>query len=210
MAKAGQKMTFEAYLKAFDSVEGVQAELVGGEVRLYPVSNNLNHQDIVLFLAALVQFFLTKFGLGRVSTAGYPMRLGDEGSGRQPDILVVLTAHLARMKAAYLDGAADVVVEVVSPESGARDRGEKFEEYEAAGVPEYWLIDPIRTTAQFFALSEDKHYRPLPLDGQGRLTSNVLEGFALDPQILWEADLLLKLGPALAALVEAMPRREQP
>lgn len=46
------------------------------------------------------------------------------------------------MKETYLDGPADLVVGIVSPDSVGRDRGEKFYEYAQGGVPEYWLIDP--------------------------------------------------------------------
>lgn len=51
-----------------------------------------------------------------------------------------------------MDGTPDLIVEVTSPESLARDRGEKYVEYEAAGVREYWLIDPDRQqiTTRFF------------------------------------------------------------
>ena len=48
--------------------------------------------------------------------------------------------RLDRVHRTYLDGPADLVVEIVSPESAGRDRGEKYYEYEAAGIPEYWLL----------------------------------------------------------------------
>jgi Uma2 family endonuclease len=169
------------------------------------MSNNTKHQRLLAFLFSLLDYFFEKFTLGEAFLAGVPMSIKEADTARQPDIIVVLAQHLERVLPTALNGLADVVIEIVSPESGAQDRGEKFIEYEAAGVPEYWLIDPIRTTAQFFALSEDKHYRPLPLDAQGRLTSNVLEGFALDPEILWQEELPRQ--SAARALVDAMPRR---
>ena len=51
-------------------------------------------------------------------------------------------------------GAADLCVEVVSPESVTRDCREKLTEYEQAGVREYWLIDPFRTQARFHRLTD--------------------------------------------------------
>lgn len=54
----------------------------------------------------------------------------------------VASEHLDRLKETYLDGPADLVVGIVSPDSVGRDRGEKFYEYAQGGVPEYWLIDP--------------------------------------------------------------------
>jgi Uma2 family endonuclease len=100
--------------------------------------------------------------------------------------MVILTPHLDRVRATHIDGIADVVVEIVSPESDARDYADKLTEYEAAGVPEYWLIDPQRQQAVIHVLDADLRYRRAPLDGQGRLVSTVLPGFALAPAQLWQ------------------------
>ena len=54
------------------------------------------------------------------------------------------TDHLGRFKENRLEGAADLVVEIISPESVDRDRDRKFYEYEQGGILEYWLIDPLR------------------------------------------------------------------
>ena len=59
------------------------------------------------------------------------------------------TEHLDRLTDSHLSGPADLVVEIVSPDSLGRDRGDKFAEYEAASIPEYWLIDPVRQQAMW-------------------------------------------------------------
>jgi hypothetical protein len=71
-----------------------------------------------------------------------------------------------------------------------------------AGVREYWLIDPQRTASDIWELSGDGRYRRRPLDAAGRITSGVLPGFALDPELLWQDEH--PAGPDLAALVEQM------
>ena len=48
------------------------------------------------------------------------------------------TEHLDRLTDSHLSGPADLAVEIVSPDSLGRDRGDKFAEYGAAGIPEYW------------------------------------------------------------------------
>jgi Uma2 family endonuclease len=78
-------------------------------------------------------------------------------SGREPDLLFVAQTNLERLKETYLDGPADLVVEIVSPEGVGRDRGVKFYEYAQGGVPEYWLIDPQTEWAEFYRL-EEGHY----------------------------------------------------
>ena len=49
-----------------------------------------------------------------------------------------------------MDGPADVVIEIISTGSRSTDRRTKFAEYEQLGVPEYWLIDPLRRQAEFY------------------------------------------------------------
>ncbi|GIV15968.1 MAG: hypothetical protein KatS3mg022_1403 [Armatimonadota bacterium] len=95
-------------------------------------------------------------------------------------------ANLHRLKENYLDGAADLVVEVISPESRARDRGEKFYEYEAAGVREYWLIDPERKRAEFYQLDEDGAYQAMLIASKGVYHSKVLEGLWIQVEWLWQ------------------------
>ena len=198
----GEKISFEEYLRRFTAYEGGHTEWLAGEVAIYPMTNNLQHNELVAFLTSLLRFMISIHKLGRVILAGVPMKYSDTMPAREPDVMVILRDHLDRLRPTYIDGIADIVIEVISPESDARDRGAKFIEYEAAGVPEYWLFDPIRQEAIIYARGQDDRYHPFPLDAQGRLTSTLLPGFALDPHILWGETL--PDGMALVALVQAM------
>jgi Uma2 family endonuclease len=84
----------------------------------------------------------------------------------------------------FIDGPADLVVEVVSPESRTHDRVEKFREYQLAGVRDYWLIDPAAKTAEAYRLSVDGSYERVA-DASGRLTCIALPGFWMDAAWLW-------------------------
>lgn len=77
-------------------------------------------------------------------------------------------------------------MEIVSPESAARDRGEKFHEYAAGGVAEYWLIDPLHRRAEFYGL-EAGRYDVLFAGSEGEFHSRVLPGFRLRVEWLWQA-----------------------
>jgi len=189
------RISFQDYLRVYNSVEGIRAEWVAGEVESYQITNNLQYQRLIAFFLALFQFFLNREKLGEVILAGFPMYLGDDKPAREPDLMVVLKAHRDRLKPTYLDGIADLVVEVVSPESDERDHGTKLLEYEAAGIPEYWLIDPIRREADIYILGEDGRYHRA-----AGFTSTVLSSFSLDPQVLWQDPP--PDGAALLALVE--------
>ncbi|MCS7312877.1 MAG: Uma2 family endonuclease [Acidobacteria bacterium] len=83
--------------------------------------------------------------------------------------------------AEWVDGPADLVVEVVSPDSIGRDRGEKFIEYETAGVADYWLADPDRGQVEAYHLGTDGRYHPIRPDRRGWLRPLELVGFRLNP-----------------------------
>jgi Uma2 family endonuclease len=180
-------ISFEDYLREYNSYEGGRTEWMAGEVAIYPImSNNLQHNDLIGFLYTLLSAFLELTRRGQVVLAGVPMKYSNTKPAREPDLMIVLTEHAERLLPKYIDGIADIVVEVVSPESVERDYADKLNEYEAAGVPEYWLFDPERETPVVHVLGADGRYRRAALDGQGRLVSEVLRGFALDPALLWQ------------------------
>jgi Uma2 family endonuclease len=125
--------------------------------------------------------------LGEVIDGPFQMKLGR--SGREPDLLFVAREHLERFKQTYLDGPADLVVEVVSPESTGRDRGDKFYEYREAGIPEYWLIDPQLQQAEFYQLDAAGRYQNIAADASGVYRSRALPGFWLRVGWLWQDPL---------------------
>jgi Uma2 family endonuclease len=162
-----------------------------------PVS--LRHEQIANFLIELMSQYARLHGLGEVVGGPFQMKLAR--SGREPDVLYVEKSHLARLKSTYLQGPADVTVEIVSPESEARDRVEKFAEYQAAGVPEYWLIDAQVQQAEFYQLDAQGDYQPIAPDDKGVYSSRALPGFWLSMDWLWQDPLpdtvttLLRIDP---------------
>jgi Uma2 family endonuclease len=180
------KVTFEEFLAWCD--EDTWAEWVDGEVRMVSPASD-RHQDLRDFLGFLFRAFAEVRQLGTVRTAPFLMRLPSVPSGREPDILFVGRAHQARLRPTYLDGPADLVVEIVSPESRLRDRGEKFAEYELGGVGEYWLLDPEPRRADFFRLDAEGRYERVPPDTAGVYRSEALPGFWLRADWCWQEPL---------------------
>jgi Uma2 family endonuclease len=189
------KMTWEEFHDWAD--EDTTAEWVDGEI-LVPSPVSLRHQRIANFLYRVLSDFVVAHVGGEVLNAPFMMKLGS--SAREPDVLVVSREHLDRLKEAYLDGPADLAVEVLSPESIGRDRGDKFFEYERAGIPEYWLIDPATHRAEFYQLNPDGAYQLVAPDADGVYHSPQVQGFWLRVAWLWEEplpnvdDVLLEVG----------------
>ncbi|GBC95775.1 hypothetical protein HRbin16_01572 [bacterium HR16] len=177
------KISYEQFLEWLD--EDTWAEWVDGEVELMsPVS--LQHSDVLAFLISLLRVYVSTKGLGVVVTEPFQMKTGADLPGRSPDILFVSAARRGLLQRTYLDGPADLVVEIISPESEQRDRVQKFSEYERGGVREYWLIDPEKRLAEFYVLNEEGKY-VLQMKGErGEYRSTVLEGFWMRVEWLWD------------------------
>lgn len=181
-----EKMTYEEFLDWVD--EDTYAEWVDGEIiMMSPASDR--HQDIVRFLTTLLSIYCETYDLGIIRPVPFQMKTGAELPGREPDVLFLHRDHLDRRQETYLDGPADLVIEIVSPESLGRDRGDKFVEYEAGGVLEYWLIDPQREQAEFYRLGDDGRYRLVTPDAGGVYHSAVLTDFWLRVDWLWQEPL---------------------
>jgi Uma2 family endonuclease len=102
------------------------------------------HQRIVQFLFVLLRAFVSANSCGEVFVAPLPVRLSP-GKFREPDIVFV-DADRGEYKG--VPDGADLVVEVVSAAADGRrrDTQTKVAEYAAAGISEYWIIDPERET----------------------------------------------------------------
>jgi Uma2 family endonuclease len=200
-----RKMTYEEFLAWAD--EDTLAEWVDGEAVMYSPAND-RHQDVSGFLESVLRSFVEVRQLGIVRSAPSQMKLAQ--SGREPDLLFVAKTNLGRLKETYLDGPADLVVEIVSPESAGRDRGVKFYEYARGRVPEYWLIDPQTEYVEFYQLEED-HYRLASGGKEGEYHALVLPSFKLRVEWLWQEPLpspirtlaeIVGLDPSLAETFE--------
>lgn len=157
------------------SFERVDAEWADGEVILVPPVSN-EHNDLDTWLTALVRMFAEDRSAGLVRNNMF-VRLAKRRRRRVPDLMFIADAHAARVTPTCIDGPPDLIVEIVSQDSRNRDRREKFFDYEAAGVREYWIVDPLMRTVDLYTLVGRKYRAVDPVDG--RLRSTVLDGFFL-------------------------------
>jgi Uma2 family endonuclease len=158
----------------------------GVVIKMSPIS--IKHQDIVDFLRDLLRaFFSLRPDMGKVVADPFVMRL--EGRNRQPDLQVILDDNRDNLHDTYMDGPADICIEVVSPGSVETDYGVKLAEYEAGGVREYWLVDATRRSCHFHRLTDDGLYHPVPLDADGNYRSPLLPGLVIHTPTLWQETL---------------------
>ena len=126
---------------------------------------------------------------GEVTPDGFAERW-DEATIQMPGAAVFKKGGFGRIKATHSEGGADLVIEIVSRDSRERDRGRKLDEYERAGVEEYWIVDPERRRAEFHRLREGA-YEPVLPDEEGRVHSSTLPGFYLRVAWLWNRPKVL-------------------
>ncbi len=182
-----QKMSYDDFLREYD---GQYAEYVDGEI-IKDMSVTKTHDELVRFLHALLRFFVEAKNLGKIHGELYQMKMTIDGKtkGREPDVFFVSNENAENLKEKYFEGAADVVIEIISPESVMRDTQDKFEEYETAGVKEYWIIDPNRRTAIFYGFDDDGKYKMLTISADGIFESRIIENLWLKTDWLWQETL---------------------
>lgn len=180
----GRPLTYEEFLEWAD---GSFAEWVDGEV-VYTSPVSVSHTQISIFLSTLLKFYVEAHDSGDVFVAPFQMKLSRLRRGREPDIMFVAQENLRHLRQNYFDGPADLAVEIISPESVQRDREDKFNEYQSAGVREYWLLDPVSQQAEFYVLQNGQYERAQP-DAANIYRSTVLAGFWIDVNWLWQQPL---------------------
>jgi len=182
--KPNGKMTYEEFLDWCDE-DGIVEWVNGDVIMASPAS--AKHQRIGSFLEHILYNYVESRQLGEIFRAPFQMKL--EFSGREPDIIYINSLHLNQIKKVYMEGPADMVVEIISTGSRKRDRKDKFIEYESAGISEYWLIDPIREQAEFYRIGKDRLYHLVPINNDGIYRSEVIPGFWLNINWLWKEPL---------------------
>lgn len=186
--------TFEAF-HDWALKNEVRAEWVAGKLTVLSdeqgnslVSVSRTHQKLQLFLSRLLVAWIEEQSLGgEVLGSEFAMRLS-RPSGREPDVLYVALEQLSQLRNTFLDGPAALCIEIVSPESADRDFNDKFQEYETAGVFEYWIIDPDDHATLFYRLAENGRYRRI-LPTEGVFMSEAVPGLPLCPAWLWQEAL---------------------
>ena len=166
--------------------DGRRYEIIEGELCETP-SPGSTHAFVVAALIRVLIPLVEKLG-GRWCTA--PIDVFFAGANPvQPDILAIFPGGPARIVSRGIEGAPDLLVEVLSPSNRGHDLLTKRALYARAGVREYWLIDPDRQQAEFYRLTEAGRYHLVFPGDDGLFRSEVLSNFWLKIEWLWQEPL---------------------
>jgi Uma2 family endonuclease len=149
MKSANVRFTYQDYLQL---PEDKRYEILDGD--LYVVAApNTKHQRISKKLEMILIRHVEDKGLGEVFDAPYDVILSQENVA-QPDILVVRKARSRIVGELNVQGAPDLIVEILSPGTRNKDLEVKKKIYARFGVQEYWIVDPDASTIEVFRWGE--------------------------------------------------------
>lgn len=173
----------EQYLWLTDQTNRL-VEFTDGYIEVLPMPTR-KHQAIVQFLFLTFLPYVQQIG-GKVFLAPLRLRVG-ERLFREPDLMLLRDAGDPRNQERYWLGA-DLVVEVVSPDSPKRDLERKRRDYAAAGIPEYWIVNPPDETITVLRLADGAYVEHGVFGRGARATSALLPEFAVEVSAALDAD----------------------
>lgn len=169
-----KKYKYEDYRKL---PEGAPYQLIGGELIMVP-SPTPFHQAVSRNLAIALFQHVHEKGIGRVYYAPIDVYLGEEET-YQPDLVFISNERLNIIGKEKVEGAPDLVIEILSPSTAYYDIRKKYRKYEEQGVREYWIVDPEEKSVEV-CVNEGKVFKQVQSAvGRGMVSSRILEGFEI-------------------------------
>lgn len=150
-----KKMTYADYVKI--PADGKRHEIIEGGWYMTPAPN-VPHQRVSQNLGSILHDHAKRNRLGDVFSAPIDVVLSDEDIV-QPDLVFVSISRAAAVKHENIQGAPDLVVEILSPSTAPIDRGEKRQLYERAGIREYWIVDPASQNVEVHEFASPRRIR---------------------------------------------------
>ena len=169
-----QKLTYQDYAALEDDR---RYELLDGKLILLD-SPNRDHQSVRIHLMFDMYTFVKENDLGWVYGAPFDVLFTDTDVA-QPDIMFISREREHILTHANVQGAPDLIVEILSPSSSTRDWRNKRELYASHGVREYWIIDPANRIVSVLLLQDGVLDIEQTLTEDDTATSTVLDGFSV-------------------------------
>jgi Uma2 family endonuclease len=178
-----QGLWTEAQYLALTQHTNLLIEFTDGVIEVLPMPTR-DHQAISRFLLFGLFAFIHKLG-GTIFYA--PLRVQIRpGKYREPDLLVLLDVQDPRNQNRYWLGA-DLVVEIVSEDDPERDTKVKVVDYAEAGIPEYWIVNPLDDTITVLVLTGESYEQHGVFQRGEQAVSKLLEGFSVSVDAVFDA-----------------------
>jgi Uma2 family endonuclease len=158
-----------------------RCELLYGRLLVTPAPT-ARHQHVVSRILSILLACADRHG-DQALVSPIDVVLADH-SVVQPDVIYVKAARSSIVRD-RIEGAPDLVVEVLSPGTARRDLGEKLRLYAEAGVSEYWIVDPALQSFEFLVKAGDDFRLRVP-DGPS-YRSTAIPGLELDLEAFWRS-----------------------
>lgn len=169
------KLTYDDYCLIPD--DGKRHEIIDGGHYVSPAPS-FYHQQIVIALLTRLHGFVSQHELGTVSVAPVDILFSDVNVV-QPDILFIASDREQIITKRNVQGAPDLLIEVLSESNRRHDEIVKRKLYEQFGVREYWIVDPELETVKVYRLKDGAYGKPMLLSRENdeTLESPLLPGF---------------------------------
>jgi Uma2 family endonuclease len=154
--------------------EGTLVQLIDGEIILSP-SPVSKHQLTAMRLAILLQKYADAHFPGTVLTAPMDVYF-NEHEAYQPDVMFISTENKSIIGTENIQGAPDMIVEILSPSTAYYDLRHKKQVYEFYGVKEYWIVDPQDESVEIYARRDKKFEVHSQAGNHGSVNSAYLAG----------------------------------
>lgn len=152
---SGKELTYDDYLRLPDE-PGYRLEILDGMLIKEP-SPNVMHQRVSRRLyQSLKDYFGENDPEGEVFYAPLDVVLGDK-TVVQPDLFCISGCQKQIVKEKCIDGAPRLVLEIISPSRSRKDRLQKLQIYQKAGVRHYWIVDPEQRTLECLSLRDSAY-----------------------------------------------------
>jgi Uma2 family endonuclease len=159
-------------------------EVIDGVLHVMPPPR-FSHQNAIAVLLRFLLPYIFERKLGTMVPAPVGVVL-DEENGVQPDIVFVARERLDIISERGIEGAPDLVVEVLSPSTQARDRGIKMRRYAAAGVRYYWIVLRRPRAIEEYRLGPEGYELVGRFDTTTTFRPELFPGLEIPVAALWE------------------------
>lgn len=173
----GKKRTY-TYADYARLPEGAPYQLINGNLIMSPAPIPY-HQRVSGNIEFLLRSFVKNNNLGEVYYAPIDIYLGEQQT-YQPDIIFISKKRLHIIGEKKIEGAPDLVIEILSESTAYYDLKHKKNIYEKTGVKEYWIVDPADKSIEIFVNKNGRFVLKNTVKEKGAIKSELLKGFKID------------------------------